>query len=61
MLVTILDDSDFWTSDLWFLFDAKQQTSLKATPYTLLNFIFSISLRRDLINDLEKYADYETL
>ena len=61
MLVDIVNDSDFWTSDLWFLFDGKQQTSRNGTLYTLCNFILSIFLRWDLINDLEKYADYETL
>ena len=47
---------EFWKSDLWCLFDAKDKEprDLGALPYGRCNFVLSTSPRREMINDFKK-------
>lgn len=45
---------DFWTKDLWCLFDAKKKNTINWLPFTKCSFILSTSPRKDLYNDFKK-------
>ena len=49
-------DHDFWSDDLWCLFDAKEKTKIDLAnlPYPTCTFVLSMSPRRDMINDFKK-------
>ncbi|KAI3656213.1 hypothetical protein MP638_006868 [Amoeboaphelidium occidentale] len=45
---------DFWTKDLWCLFDTKTQDNITKVPLTLCSFILATTIRSVLYNDFKK-------